>query len=749
MRNAESPSVAALGPALHTPHSALRATPWLLGMLLVAAVILAYKPAWKAGFIWDDDAYVTSNPLLTAPDGLAAIWFSRDQPSQYFPLVYTSFRLEHALWGLNAAGYHWVNILLHAANALLVWRLLRRLSVPGAWLAAALFALHPVQVETVAWITERKNLLMLLFSLLALLAWVEFVQDRPKPHWRFYCLALACYQLALFSKTTACTLPAALLLVLWLKHGHIDWRRLAQVAPFVVLGVLMGLVTMWWERHNIGVQQKVQALSLLERILVASHAAWFYLGKLVWPAGLTFSYPRWVLNPTSPLAYVWLAAGVGMAAVIWYVRRFTGRSVEVAALFFVATLSPLLGFIMLTTFRWSFVADHYQYFACLGPFALAAAGMVTAFRKWSEAGILLRPVVSGALLAVLGGLTFHQAKAYQDQGTVWRDTLAKNPASWMAHVNLGQILLEKGEFEEAKSHLQAALKLQPDNPTAEVNLGSVFLQEGQTDEALAQWRKVLEHDPGNADAHNRIAEYLFQQGHADVAIAQWQATLQNAPGDPSANVNLGAAYLLKGQVDKAATQFETALRYSPYNGAALAGLGTTLAQKGQTDKAISMFRKALQIQPRNRMARYNLGNLLLQLGRADEAIPELQALLAAQPDDIEIRNDLIRAAWMLATSPDASARDGAKALALARQLDQLAGGNDPAVLAALAAAYAETGRFTDALATARQALQLPSVQANAALTRSFQTQIELFKTDRPMRDPGAQRGAAPPSGIKP
>ena len=189
---------------------------WLPGLFLAAAVIFAYQPAWHAGFIWDDDDYVTNNRLLTAPDGLKRIWFSLDSPSQYFPLVYTTFRAERTLWGLNPAGYHWVNLLLHAANALLVWRLLRRLSVPGAWLAAAIFALHPVQVESVAWITERKNLLSLFFCLLALFSWVEFVEDRPR--WRCYGLALVCYALALFSKTTACTLPAALLLVLWLKR---------------------------------------------------------------------------------------------------------------------------------------------------------------------------------------------------------------------------------------------------------------------------------------------------------------------------------------------------------------------------------------------------------------------------------------------------------------------------------------------------------------------------------------------------
>ena len=225
-----------------------------LALALILATLLAYLPVWHAGFIWDDDFYVTNNPLLTASDGLRRIWFSFDSPSQYFPLTYTTFYFEHAFWGFNPAGYHVINVLLHAANALLAWRLLARLRVPGAWLAAALFALHPVQVESVAWITERKNVLMGLFFLLSLLAWTKFLDPSAKQPWRSYGLALLLYALALAAKTTACTSPAALLLILWLKKLPIDRRRLAQVAPFVALGIGMGMVTIWWERYHQGTQ---------------------------------------------------------------------------------------------------------------------------------------------------------------------------------------------------------------------------------------------------------------------------------------------------------------------------------------------------------------------------------------------------------------------------------------------------------------------------------------------------------------
>ncbi len=261
----------------------LRPTPvwqvFLLALLLLAAAVAAYQPVWHAGFIWDDDIYVTTNKLLSAPDGLWRIWFSFDSPSQYFPLTYTTLWVEHALWGLNPVGYHWVNLALHAANALLLWRLLSRLRIPGAWLGAALFALHPVQVESVAWISERKNVLMGFFFLLTLLVWQKFVAGKRRGEFKLYLLALICYVLALAAKTTACTLPAALLLMLWLKRGSIRAVRIVHVMPFVVLGVGAGLLTIWWEKYHQGTEGQLFALGIPERLLVAARAFWFYLGE--------------------------------------------------------------------------------------------------------------------------------------------------------------------------------------------------------------------------------------------------------------------------------------------------------------------------------------------------------------------------------------------------------------------------------------------------------------------------------------
>jgi hypothetical protein len=404
----------------------------IFALVLAAVTILVYQPSWNGGFLWDDDVYITNNELLTAPDGLRRIWFSLDSPSQYFPLVYTTFRIEHGLWGLNSTGYHWVNLVLHVANALLVWLVLARLKVPGAWLAGAIFALHPVQVESVAWITERKNVLMGFFFLLTLLAWIAFVDGKTKRRWVFYGLALTLYLFALSAKTTACTLPAALFLILWLQHKPIEWKRIIQIIPFLVLGIAMGVLAMWWERYHQGTSRAVFTfLSPIERVLVASRAIWFYLSKLIWPSNLTFIYPRWDIAPTHLLNYAWLLATVIVCAGIYFLRRCVGRSFEVAAAFFLATLSPVLGFIMLYTFRYTFVADHYQYLACMGPIALASAGLVNFADTFKNSRSLIRGAAL-CVVALLATLTWRQAAMYGNIETLWRTTLARNPVvGWL------------------------------------------------------------------------------------------------------------------------------------------------------------------------------------------------------------------------------------------------------------------------------------------------------------------------------
>src|SRR5882724_3801406 len=504
------------------PFFSSRRRAFVFALVLAAVTILAYRPAWNGGFLWDDDVYITNNELLTAPDGLRRIWLSLDSPSQYFPLVYTTFRVERAIWGLDPTGYHWVNLLLHVANALLVWLVLARLKVPGAWLAGAIFALHPVQVESVAWITERKNVLMGFFFLLTLLAWIVFVDRRTKRPWLFYVLALILCLLALSAKTTACTLAVALFLILWLQKKRISWERIFQIIPFLILGIASGLLAIWWERYHQGTSRAIFAfLSPIERLLVASRAIWFYLSKLAWPSNLTFIYPRWDIAPTHLLNYVWLLAGVIVCGAIYFLRRCVGRSVEVAAGFFVATLSPVLGFIMLYTFRYTFVADHYQYLACIGPIALVSAGVVSLADMLKQYRVF---ILTAALfvVAILGVLTWRQSAMYGDIETLWRITLKRNPECWMAHTNLGIVLLQKGQLDDGIAQYRAALQMQPDSWDAEYNLGTALLAQGKVDEAIFHCERAVAMEPNDPDGQVSLGNALLEKKRIDEAIIHYQ-----------------------------------------------------------------------------------------------------------------------------------------------------------------------------------------------------------------------------------
>ena len=640
---------------------------WIWGVFLLAVTIVAYQQVWHAGYIWDDDKYVTANPLLTAADGLKRIWFSLDSPSQYFPLVYTSFRFEHALWGLNPAGYHWVNILLHGVNAVLVWRLLRALRVPGAWLAAALFALHPVQVESVAWITERKNVLMGFFFLLSLISWVRFVEAEAKERWKFYGAALVFYALALFSKTTACTIPAALLLILWLRRKPINLARLTQIAPFVVLGLAMGLLSIWWERIHQGTQGEIFSIGPIERILVASHAVWFYLGKLVWPAT-----PRVQLSAMADFrrqsARLLLAAADGGGGVARLVRL--GASQGGASKSRCCSSSrrsvPVLGFIMLYTFRYSWVADHYQYLACIGPLALAAAGISIAFGRLGKAKVPVIALVSAALLAALGLRTWKQGAIYADQETLWRATIAANPKSWMAynnlatevlksgrtdeallgyrkaieldpeyaeaHYNLGNALSRAGQIEEATASYARALSLYPRFAQAHANFGAALLRLGRKEEAMAHLRAALEIDPRMAVAEQSLGNALLRSGQTTEGIAHLEKALEIDPTLPRIEHDLAAAFAQSGGAEQAAKHWKKALEANPDDGAANSALGLILAENGRVEESVAYLRKAAQAQPGSAEAHYNLAISLSRTGRLEEAITQYREVLQIRPD---------------------------------------------------------------------------------------------------------------------
>jgi tetratricopeptide (TPR) repeat protein len=537
--------------------------------------------------------------LLGAPDGLWKIWFSTEQPSQYFPLAYSTLYVEHALWGADATGYHVANIVLHCFNVLLVWVLLRRLGLPGAWFGAALFAVHPVQVESVAWISELKNLESTFFFLLSLLAWMNFTQEGQRKQWQFYCWSLLLCGLALASKTTACTLPAVLLLVLWLQKRPLGWRTAVEVAPFCVLGLAAGLAAMWWERH-LGHSGNEDGLlpGFLQRLQIPGRAFWFYAAKLVWPFGLSFSYPRWDLSSQVFPACLWTAAWVLAGLGLWLGRHRFGRGPLAVFLFYTATLSPMLGFFQNYTFRYSLVADHYQYLACAGPLAALAVALARIAERWGG----LRPLVvlQGAALLALSALTWKQCGIYHDELALWRETLARNPDSFLACDNLGVYYYRHHQFDESVRYLKRASSLNPKGFESFNNLGISLAAQRHLDDAISNYCKALEIAPGYSVAYGNLGNALAAKGKLDEALANYQKALQINPNSIGVRNSLAQLFERMGHFNEAAGQYRKILSLEPQDSGVMGDLALLLATSRDAEvrngpEALRLAKEACEI----------------------------------------------------------------------------------------------------------------------------------------------------------
>jgi protein O-mannosyl-transferase len=700
----------------------------LPGLLLVIAVFCAYQPVWHAGFIWDDEAHVT-RPELCSPGGLARIWFQLGATQQYYPLVHSVFWVEHRLWGDWAPGYHLVNILLHAFAALMLVKVLRRLNVPGAWLAAAIFALHPVQVESVAWVSELKNTLSGIFYLGAVRAYLEFARNRNRGKWM---LALGLFALGLMSKTVVATLPAALLVVFWWQRGKISWKQdVLPLIPFFIAGMGAGLFTAWVERNYIiGAEVSEFNYSLVERLLIAGRVLWFYLGKLFWPLNLVFNYARWNVNPGAGWQYLFPAAALLLlGGLVGLQRRWRGPLAGL--LFFAGTLFPALGFFNVYPFLYSFVADHFQYLASLGPIAVTAGVIATGLGYGRKEKCYLKPALSGALLLTLGVLTWRQCGMYADVGTLWRATLERNPDSFLAHNNLGNIFFQNGQTDDALAQYRMALEIQPRYALAHNNLGSALSQKGRLDEAVEHYNQALTIEPRYAQAHNNLGIALLQKGRVDEAMAHFQAALALQPNNPEIHNNFGQALLGTGAVDEAMHHFQEAVAIAPEFAGAQENLGKVLSQKGRLDEALAHCQKAVALEPANAEFQSNLGYAFFLKGEMREAVTHYQKSLARRPQDAVTGRNL---AWILATCPEASIRNGPQAVVLAEQAVRLSGGTNPTFVGTLAAAYAETGRFAEAVEMAQRARQLATDQNHTALADLLQRQIGLYRAGSPFRD---------------
>lgn len=603
-------------------NSPARSFPPTTGAIaLVAMTLLFYIPALLGGFIWDDDQNVTENLPLRSLDGLRRIWFERGATQQYYPLVHTSFWIEYHLVGLRPVVFHAVNVALHATGALLLWSVLRRLTVPAAWLAAALFAFHPVHVESVAWITERKNVLSGVFYLAAFLPLIRAFAIEPgaaaRPlDRRAYALGLFLFLCALFSKTVTCTLPAVLVLLIYWRRGCITRGEAVALVPLFVAGGAMGLLTAWIEKYALGGSGHGASgaewdATLMERTLIAGHAAWFYVAKIIYPAQLTFIYPRWEIDARVAWQYFFPLAATGAVALLWFGRGRIGRGPLVAVLAYLVTIGPALGFFNVYAMRYSYVADHFQYHASLGLIVILAIALERLAGKLAAAGspgreALMERLALGAFLLLLGSLTWRQSWIYHDQITLWEDTLAKNPRAWIAHNNLGVILTQQGKLGEALPHLAEVLASKPEYPEAHCNMAAWLAASGRVPEAVAHYRKAVELEPEYEQAWNNLGTALLATDRAEEALAAFDAALRLIPEDARAQTNRANALYTLGRYPEAIRDYERAIELDPAISEANNGLGAALLATGKTSEARERFVRALELDPNNRVARENL-----------------------------------------------------------------------------------------------------------------------------------------------
>ena len=876
---------------------------------LVVLVLLGFLPALHNGFVnYDDNVYVTENPQVQAGltrESLAwAFGKLHGEQTYWHPLTWVSHMLDCQLYGLRPWGHHLTSVVWHAVNALLVFLVFTRMT-GAVWrcaVLAALFALHPLQVDTVAWVTERKNLLSTFFFLLAVWAYAGYAQGKTRaergglrtvsagPILRArhptldYMLAVVFFALGLMCKPAVVTLPFVLLLLdYWplcrfspsslMPHpsspGQLPalWHLVWEKAPLILLAAASSGITLAAHRA-LGMFAAGSELPWGLRIENALVSYCRYLGKVGYPLRLCVLYPhpqKWPL--LSVLLASLLLLGLSVLALTQWKRR---PYLPVGWFWFLGTLVPVIGLVQVGG---QAMADRFMYVPLLGLLLLLIWGAHDLTCLWRYQTVALTAAGAAAILVCLT-LTRNQIAYWKDSESLFRHAIATTENNCIAHYNLGDALLKRGQVDEAITHFQKALQIRPDFAAAHNNLGNVLLEKGQVDEAIAHFQKALEVRPLFAAARSNLGGALLQKGQTEAAITQFQQALDLDPNNPRPRYNLGSAFLESGRVDEAIDQFQEALKLNPrfaqahYNlGNALLqrgqvdearlqfekelqiqpgfadahnNLGNLLLQKGQVDEAIAhfqkalglrplfadarsnlggallqqghpgeavvQFQKALEITPNDPVTRYNLGSALLKSGRVDEAITQFQgvldirsdfpeacsklgsallqngrvdealaqfrravqlnpslanvqsdlgtlllqkgwvdeavahyqAALALQPANALFLNNL---AWVLATCPVASIRNGAKAVELAQQAERITKAGNPAILGTLGAAYAEAGRFPEALRTAQHALELATAQTNAAQAEMLRANIALFQAGSPFHEAGQTNGS--------
>jgi protein O-mannosyl-transferase len=689
-------------------------------------VFIAYFPSLNGKFIWDDHLLLTENQLVQSPDGLYDIWCSTESPD-FWPATNTTFWIEWRLWGANSAGYHVTNLIVHVVESFLIWIVLRKLSIPGAFLAAVIFAVHPVNVESVAWIAQRKNLMAMLFFLLSILWYLKFLEHNrpwlaakqfnahrllPATHdCLWYWLSVSAFILATLSKGSAAILPVLLLgIVWWLRtskdnlglgsqkpglHASISLWDLLQIAPFFIVAAVLTRVNVWFQTH--GSLEAIRTIAFPERMQGAGAVPWFYLYKALLPIDLAFVYPQWRIETANLVWWLPLLAALAITAMLWWYRKSWSRPLLFAWGYFCVALAPVMGFTDVFFMRFSLVADHFQHIALIGVVALAAAGW-TLWRQCMR-GKAYKVVTTIAVLTAgaITLLTWRQSGLYRNEITLYMATLKANPSCWMAENNLGKALFDQGSIREAIKYYQKALNLRPDYPEAHNNLGIALFQTGQLEDAEKHYKKALLLKSDYPEANNNMGNVLLKKGQVPSAIGYFLKAISLKSDYAQACNNLGSALVLTGRPMEAIEYYQQALKIDPDYPEAHCNLADALVQTGQPGKAIEHYQKAVERMPNFPDVYNNLGNALIQAGRPLGAIEHCEEALRLKPNFPEAHYNL-GVALVQTNRPLEAIEHYEQALRLKPDY--------PAAQNNMGTAMLQTGRLREAIEHYRKALEL-------------------------------------------
>ena len=675
----------------------------LAGVALIAvAAFLIYYPSISGGFIWDDYDLLTEAPLIKASDGLYRFWFTIE-PTDYWPVTNSTFWIEWRLWGMNSTGYHVTNIILHIAESLLIWTILRKLSIPGAFLAALIFAVHPVNVESVAWIAQRKNLMAMLFFLLSILFYLKEEISSPSPQnglpgchahacrghvrqsiaSRWYWLSLAAFVLAMLGKGSVAVLPVLLLGIIWWLRPLTIWDLLRS-APFFIVSMMLVGVNVWFQTHGTGTV--IRTASIAERLLGAGAVVWFYLYKSLLPFYLAFVYPLWHIRTGNLLWWLPLLAALAITAVLWQYRKSWSRPFLFAWGFFCVALVPVVGLTDVYFMKYSLVADHYQHIALIAIIALAAASWSLWHQRAQWSSRTASNIVAGVVVGTFMLLSWRQSGLYRDEFTLFQDTVNKNPDCWMAHNNLGLAFSKKDQFPAAIEQYKQALRLNPDLYEAYNNLGNALLKTGRPREAIDHYKQALRLKSDYAEAYNNLGGALVQTDRPREAIEHYQQAIRFKPGYPEAFSNLGVAMAQIGRSEEAIKQYKQALALKPDYTEAYINMGVLLVKMDRSQEAIDCYKQVLRFKSDHSLAHYNLGLIFAKLGRLPEAIKHYEQALRLKSDYFEAYFNV-------------------------------------------ALLYAQTNRSSDAIAAAQKALEIARSNGQTPQAKKIEDWLNSYRTN--------------------